>query len=120
MNTFNRGKSASKLHHINIHYSCKTVANVIIHFPCQAIAEKNVKHLHGQITDATSKFDECSRTLNDFDAAKKKLAVENAELLRQLEEAENQIGLLSKVKATLGNQLEESKKVSEEEGKVKS
>lgn len=92
---------------------------IIIYYSCQAIAEKNVKHLHGQITEATSKFDECSRTLNDFDAAKKKLAVENADLLRQLEEGENQIGLLNKVKLTLGNQLDESKKISEEESKVK-
>lgn len=77
-----------------------------------------MKQLHTQITEATSKFDECTRTLNDFDAAKKKLAVENAELLRQLEEAENQTTMLTKVKSTLYNQLEESKKVSEEESKV--
>lgn len=85
----------------------------------QAVAEKNIKQLQQSLSDVTAKLDESTRTLNDYDASKKKLAVENADLLRQLEEAENQIGLLSKVKYNLASQLDDCKKVAEEESKVR-
>ncbi|ROT81922.1 myosin heavy chain, isoform N [Penaeus vannamei] len=62
-----------------------------------------------------SKLDEANRTLNDFDASKKKLAVENTDLLRQLEEAESQIGQLSKIKLSLTNQLEDTRKLADDE-----
>lgn len=71
-----------------------------------------------QINELQSKLDEANRTLNDFDAAKKKLAVENSDLLRQLEEAENQVGQLSKLKLSLTNQLEDTRKLADEESRV--
>merc|ERR1719369_2366803 len=52
----------------------------------KATAEKANKTVQGQILDLNMKWDESNRTLNDFDAQKKKLAVENADLLRLLEE----------------------------------
>merc|ERR1712212_868216 len=58
--------------------------------------------------------------LNDFDATKKKLIVENAELLRQLEEAESQNSQLAKLKITLGTQLDDTRKMAEEEGRERS
>merc|ERR1712142_945917 len=57
------------------------------------------------------------RTLNDFDAQKKKLAVENAEYLRQYEESEANYGQLYQLKQALWSQLEEVKKAVEDEGK---
>lgn len=42
------------------------------------------KILQQQINEVTNKLDEANRTLNDFDAAKKKLTIENAELTRQV------------------------------------
>lgn len=84
----------------------------------KAIAEKSNKQLQHQIHEVQGKIDEANRTLNDFDVAKKKLSVENAELLRQLEEVENQSMQLSKLKLTLSSQLEETKKSVENEGKV--
>merc|ERR1719369_2584405 len=71
----------------------------------------------GSFNDAQSKVDEANRTLNDFDATKKKLAVENADLLRQLEEAESQNGQLMKIKLSLTNQLEDTKKMADEESR---
>lgn len=63
-------------------------------------------------------MDETNRTLNDFDAAKKKLSIENSDLLRQLEEAESQVSQLSKIKISLTTQLEDTKRLADEEGRV--
>lgn len=70
------------------------------------------------MNDVQAKLDEANRTLNDFDAGKKKLAVENADLLRQLEEAESQIGQLSKLKLSLTNQLDDTRKLADDESRV--
>merc|ERR1719154_123712 len=82
----------------------------------KAAAEKVNKQVMNQINDAQAKLDEANRTLNDFDVTKKKLTVENAELLRQLEEAESQNSQLAKLKITLGAQLEDTRKMAEVEG----
>ena len=79
-----------------------------------------VKQLQHENNEVQARLDEANRTINDFDAAKKKLAVENADLLRQLEEAESQVGMLSKVKLSLTNQLEDTKKLFDEESRVRS
>lgn len=71
-----------------------------------------------QINDIHSKLDEANRTLNDFDASKKKLAAENADLLRQCEEAENGLGQLAKIKLSLTNQLEDQRKLADDECRV--
>lgn len=99
--------------------TCQEDINRYSFFPMKAIAEKSNKQLQHQIHEVQGKIDEANRTLNDFDVAKKKLAVENAELLRQLEEVENQGMQLSKLKMTLSSQLEETKKSVENEGKVR-
>lgn len=84
----------------------------------QAGAEKMNKQLQHQMNEIQSKLDEANRTLNDFDATKKKLAVENADLLRQVEEAESQISQLSKLKLSLTNQLEDNRKLADDECRV--
>lgn len=66
----------------------------------------------------SSKADEANRTLNDLDAAKKKLSIENSDLLRQLEEAESQVSQLSKIKVSLTTQLEDTKRLADEEARV--
>merc|ERR1712168_1448386 len=85
----------------------------------KAAAEKINKQVHGQINDTQAKLDEANRTLNDFDATKKKLTVENAELLHQLEEVESQNSQLAKMKLTLGAQLDDPSKMAEDEGRVR-
>ncbi|KAK7067548.1 putative TRAFAC class myosin-kinesin ATPase superfamily [Halocaridina rubra] len=81
----------------------------------KAAGEKTIKQQQQQINEVQSKLDEANRTINDFDATKKKLAVENADLLRQLEEAENQNGQLSKIKLSLTNQLDDTRKLADDE-----
>ena len=48
------------------------------------------KILQQQINEVTSKLDEANRTLNDFDASKKKLTIENSEYSRQVSAAQRQ------------------------------
>jgi len=83
----------------------------------KAAAEKANKTVINQTVELQAKYDESFRTLNDFDAQKKKLAVENAEYLRQYEESEANYGQLYQLKQALWSQLEEVKKAVEDEGK---
>jgi cell division septum initiation protein DivIVA len=71
-----------------------------------------------QLSEVTGKLDETNRTLGDFDASKKKLAAENSELQRQLEEAESQVAQLGKLKTSLQTQLDEAKRTADEESRV--
>lgn len=85
----------------------------------QAATEKVAKQLQQQLNEVQSKLDETNRTLNDFDSAKKKLSIENSDLLRQLEEAESQVSQLSKIKISLTTQLEDTKRLADEESRVR-
>lgn len=71
-----------------------------------------------QLMDLQSKLDDANRSLTDFDANKKRLTVENGDLLRQLEEAEGQVSQLTKLKTSLMSQLDEAKRTADEEGRV--
>merc|ERR1719384_1600553 len=83
----------------------------------RASAEKSNKTLVAQLNDVNKKVEEANLTLGDFENAKRKLAAENADVLRQLQELENTANMLSKYKAQLTSQLEETKKVADEEAK---
>ncbi|XP_042212127.1 myosin heavy chain, muscle-like isoform X2 [Homarus americanus] len=80
-------------------------------------AEKTAKQIAQQIADLHARIDESNRTLSEYDATKKKLYTENADLLRQVEESESTIGQLSKLKLSLTNQLDDNKKLSDEESR---
>merc|ERR1711874_871183 len=77
----------------------------------KASAEKSNKNLIGQLNEHNKKVEEANLTLGDFENGKRKLAAENADILRQLQELENQANMLSKIKCQLVSQLEEAKKV---------
>merc|ERR1711910_86156 len=51
------------------------------------------------------------------EGAKRKIAAENADLLRQLQEMENSANMLSKLKLTLADQLDEARAVADHEAK---
>nr|XP_053645276.1 myosin heavy chain, muscle-like [Cherax quadricarinatus] len=85
----------------------------------KAEVEKINKQLQHQLHEVQAKCDDGLRTLSDYDATKKKLSLENADLLRQLEEAEAQIGSLNKLKLSLCNQVEDNKKTANEECKLR-
>nr|CAD7439933.1 unnamed protein product [Timema bartmani] len=94
-----------------------TLANLRKKHNDAAGAEKVAKQLQQQLNEIQGKLDETSRTLNDFDSAKKKLSIENGDLLRQLEEAESQVSQLSKIKISLTTQLEDTKRLADEESR---
>ncbi|EDS44958.1 myosin heavy chain [Culex quinquefasciatus] len=95
----------------NTRSACDTLARE------KAAQEKIAKQLQHTLNEVQGKLDETNRTLNDFDASKKKLSIENSDLLRQLEDAESQVSQLSKIKISLSQQLEDTKRLADEESR---
>merc|ERR1712142_539064 len=83
----------------------------------KAAAEKVGKNVQANILELQTKLDEANRCLSDFDVTKKKYSAENADLLRQLEEAGAQYSQLYKITQAMGSQLEDVKKVAYDENK---
>merc|ERR1712051_1108709 len=83
----------------------------------KASSEKSNKNLITALNDVNKKVEEANLTIGDFENAKRKLAAENADLLRQLQEHENQANMLSKYKVQFQSALEEAKRVADNEGK---
>merc|ERR1719325_392721 len=83
----------------------------------KASAEKTNKNLVASLNDANKKVEEANLNLGDYENNKRKIAAENADLLRQLQELENQANMLSKLKAQLQTQLDEARVVADDEAK---
>merc|ERR1740137_59429 len=83
----------------------------------KAAAEKISKAVQVNILELQTKYDEAYRCLSDFDAIKKKLSVENADLLRHVEEGGAAYSQLYKITQAMGAQLEDVKKTAYDEGK---
>merc|ERR1712073_228029 len=64
----------------------------------KASAEKSNKNLILSLNEINKKVEEANLTLGDFENSKRKLAAENADQLRQLQEFENNANMLSKAK----------------------
>merc|ERR1711978_671289 len=79
--------------------------------------ERNGKLTQGLIVEAHQKLDEMARALNEADSSKKKLQVENQDLVRQIEETENAIAALGKNKISLTTQLEDTKRMGDGEAR---
>merc|ERR1712165_376937 len=79
--------------------------------------ERNGKLTQGLIVEAHQKLDEMARALNEADSSRKKLQVENQDLIRQIEETENAIAALGKNKISLTTQLEDTKRMGDAEAR---
>merc|ERR1711963_285015 len=86
----------------------------------KASLEKQNSLLGQQLSEANRRCEEANLMLSDYDRARKKTVVENVELLRSVEELDNNNMVMTKIKATLTTQLEEVKKISEDESKERS
>merc|ERR1711936_559285 len=75
------------------------------------------KNLITSLNEVNKKVEEANLTISDFENAKRKIAAENADLLRQLGELQNNANLLSKAKAQMVSQLDEARKVSDDEAR---
>merc|ERR1719225_880351 len=83
----------------------------------KASGEKSHKNLLDSLNAIGKKVEEANLTLGDFDAAKRKLTGENADVLRQLQELENSANMLVKVKSGLVALLDEARAVADNEAK---
>merc|ERR1712018_681169 len=83
----------------------------------KASAEKSNKNLCNQLNEANKKVEEANLTLGDFENAKRKMAAENADLLRSVQELENNANMIAKYKIQLIASLDEAKKVADNEAK---
>lgn len=62
-----------------------------------------------QLQEVQTRYDDAVRTLSDLESIKKKLTTDNKSLGRELEEAEAQANVLSKLKISLEGELQEAK-----------
>merc|ERR1711994_420411 len=77
--------------------------------------EKAGKMIQQQIYDAQGRLEELQRALHEADGAKRKLTVENCDLVHQFEEAERNAAQLSKDRTSLTTQLEDAKRLADAE-----
>ena len=84
---------------------------------CQASAEKSQRALTGTLNELTKKIEEVNLNLGDFEAGKRRITVENADLLRQLQELNANASLMTKTKSALVSALDEQKAIADNEAK---
>merc|ERR1711994_663438 len=72
--------------------------------------EKQGKMIQQQIYDAQGRLEELQRALHEADGSKRKITVENCDLVHQFEEAERNAASLSKDRSSLTTQLEDAKR----------
>merc|ERR1711963_498646 len=77
--------------------------------------EKQGKMIQQQIYDSQARLEELQRALHEADGSKRKIAVENCDLVHQFEEAERTAATLSKDRSSLTTQLEDAKRLADAE-----
>ena len=83
----------------------------------KAAAEKTGKNLSTQLIDLNKKISEVNLQVNDLDVSNKKAHAENSDLMRNLEEIDQNVSMMQKIKTQLNNELEDVKKFCEDEAK---
>merc|ERR1712127_896299 len=83
----------------------------------KACCEKALRNLQATLNEQGKKVEESLLTLHDVEQGKKKIAVENAEQLSQLQEMETVANMLAKKKSYLADQLGEARAVADNEAK---
>merc|ERR1719228_1467164 len=86
----------------------------------KATLEKQNRLLDHQRVELNRKAEQANLMLSDYDTSRKKVVVENVELLHSIEELDNNNQVLGKVKQTLQGQLSEQIKISDDESKERS
>ena len=83
----------------------------------QASAEKSHRSLIATLNELTKRIEETNLNLGDFEAAKRRMTSENADLLRQVQELNANASLMVKTKSALAAALDEQKLVADNEAK---
>ena len=87
-------------------------------FQYQGASDKEKKQFENAISEANSRIEDANRTISDLGGQRNKMQAENADLTRQLEEAEHRVSQLSKERSSLASQLEEARSSLEDETRV--
>merc|ERR1712055_79541 len=83
----------------------------------KASAEKADKTLVNTLNESNKRVEEANLNLGEYENNKRKIAAENGDLLRTLQELENSASMLGKIKVQLAGQLDEAKRVADDEAK---
>merc|ERR1711899_359592 len=83
----------------------------------KAVADKNLKTLDSQIGTLQKKIDENLGQLCEYENQNKRFTSENANLFTRLEELAGNASILNKLKIQLNNQLDEAKRMADDEAK---
>merc|ERR1712212_802238 len=83
-------------------------------------SDKSNKSLLNTFNELNKKIGEANLTLGDFESSKRKIAAENADLLRVVGDVDNNMNMLLKVKSSLSAQLEEVKSLADNEARERS
>merc|ERR1719402_351561 len=83
----------------------------------KASAEKANKTLVNTLNESNKRVEEANLNLGEYENNKRKIAAENGDLLRTLQELENSANMLGKIKVQLSGQLDEAKRVADDEAK---
>ena len=67
--------------------------------------------------DLNKRISEVNLQVNDLDVSNKKAHAENSDLMRNLEEIDQNVSMMQKIKTQLNNELEDVKKFCEDEAK---
>merc|ERR1712200_85597 len=71
--------------------------------------------LMGSLADLGKKVEEANMTLGDFESHKKRLAAENADLLRVVGDINNNVNMVLKMKSSLTSALDDAKHIADTE-----
>merc|ERR1711983_335394 len=75
------------------------------------------KGLSTQMVDLNKRVAEINLQVNDMDMSNKKSQAENSDLMRNLEELDQNVSMMTKIKNQLNNELEDVKKFCDDEAK---
>merc|ERR1712156_304130 len=83
----------------------------------KAVVEKNLKAQEAQHQALQKKIEENVSVLGDYESQNKRMSAENASLFTRLEELLGNASMLQKVKSQLQSQLDDAKRVADDEAK---
>jgi len=86
----------------------------------QSSSDKSNKALTATLTELGKKLAEANLTLGDFEAAKRKIAAENSDLIRVVGDLDCNLTMLLKAKSSMQAQLEETKANADNESRERS
>ena len=111
-------KSKIEKNSSSMHNECKDIRSATEEInKSKMSSEKSNKLLTSQLNELNKKVEEANLTLSDLENGKRRIVAENAESLKHLQELENNANMLNKMKLQLQSQLDEAKKVADDESK---